>query len=747
MEYYALFLDDNGYIEKRLALIRFIGNPRSKSMPHITLRLFNKQRDGLQYIDKMRITYLNIIEPGTFNINSNKPPFVVFLKCESEELEEIEYKPDYPFSRLHITLYEGSDLTYARELNELLYKTQWNLKLAFKKSKYLTKKTVGEKALDNDYADRMKNIFKEVLGEDINDFLKEGQSREHKIALVERVISQLGSYREDEEAKIKEVESYYLKKDALEELNSSLDNNAQQRDPQESSAVDDNGRNIFYITPPEYAREMVLSAMQALDDGVTEIRFGDPAIGTGALFLALRRALEERNGAENRHYQMISAIGVDVDKEMVWDASMRYGKRGLKVIYGDALSLDIDLEEKRNLMLVNPPYDRHEQIPVDYRREIQRLAEEQTGISVIGDAGLYVYYLLIMDKWLEKGGVAAWLIPGNFMQTKYGKAVRIYLTSQVQLTRIHVYDETMVQFDNANVSTSLIVFRKQIPDDSAKILVSYGRSALDESNITCVDNTILRRRMKNWRSCIQDFSEDDVKYEKSSIKFEDLFNIKRGLATGANSFFVMTREEAGRRGIPEAAVKPLLPKERYLKSLIIDSDHDGYPKVEPQLVVIDCDWNEKIIREQYPLFFKYLQTAEQETENGRKIIERTLVKYRKPWYKQEKREPAPFLLTYMGRNKENLPPLYFIWNRSQAVALNTYILLYPKEWLQEILDKNEALYERLLNALNTSADKIIARQARIYSGALHKLEPGELKGLPVIDLPIEVLDGLKKIDH
>ena len=91
-------------------------------------------------------------------------------------------------------------------------------------------------------------------------------------------------------------------------------------------------------------------------------------------------------------------------------------------------------------------------------------------------------------------------------------------------------------------------------------------------------------------------------------------------------------------------------------------------------------------------------------------------------------------MTYMGRNKKNLPPLYFIWNKTDAAALNTYILLYPKERLQVFLDGGPARYRAVLEALNRTAEAIISERTRIYAGGLKKIEPGELAGLSVGEL-------------
>ena len=64
--------------------------------------------------------------------------------------------------------------------------------------------------------------------------------------------------------------------------------------------------------------------------------------------------------------------------------------------------------------------------------------------------------MLIMDKWLEIDGIAAWLIPNAFLQSRYGMALRQYLINNVQLLLIHTYDEDKTLFQNANVIPCLV---------------------------------------------------------------------------------------------------------------------------------------------------------------------------------------------------------------------------------------------------------------------------------------------------
>lgn len=749
MKYLALFLDNESYIEKCLTLIKYLSNPNSKSLPHVTLRIFDKEQDDkLEYIKSKKISSLNIIEAGTFNIETQEGPYVVYLRCESEELEEIDYKPDFPFSRLHVTLYEGRDLQYAQSLYSLLQKESWHFKLTFDFPKNLLEREIGSESLNTL---NLTSISKDILGEDYSLPSPNKISNKRKLNTVQDILGELKNYVDNQGSELAKIDSLYS--DAISAQNSDhFVDQSKKNDPingQTQIIIDgfpDNKltkpvQDAIYVTPPEYARDMAECALEAFGDDSKKILFGDSAIGTGALFIAIKRLIDTTNKDHHKAYSFASAIGIDIDEKMTKESFLRYSKRNLIVIYGDAISPNIDVGEKRNMMIVNPPYNRHEEIPEDYRDTAKELAEAQTGIRISAKAGLYVYHLLIMDKWLDDDGVGVWLLPTIFLQSKYGKAVRQYLTENVQLLRLHIYNEEKPQFHDTKVATTIVVFKKKPPITRQKIVVTYGDSIAEPQFSKSISLDEFRMK-NNWRSLICNHEDKDSK-TGSNIKFSSLFDIKRGLATGANSFFVLERDTAQKYEIPNEALKPILPKARHLKSLIIEAQSDGYPDVNPQMVLIDCNLNEEEIKKQFPAFYEYLQKAKKKDSKGNAIINRTLVKSRKPWYKQEFREPPLFLFTYMGRRKTNLPPLYFLLNKSKAIALNTYLLLYPKAWLRDAIRKDDSLCEELLSSLNKSAEKIISQQTRVYSGGLQKVEPNELKDMLITELPCKIIEAYK----
>ena len=134
--------------------------------------------------------------------------------------------------------------------------------------------------------------------------------------------------------------------------------------------------------------------------------------------------------------------------------------------------------------------------------------------------------------------------------------------------------------------------------------------------------------------------------------------------------------------------------------------------------------------------YNYLKTAPKD------VMQSTLVRNRHPWYHQEKRLPPPFLCTYMGRGSGKSAPLYFIWNKSEAIALNTYLMLYPHEELGKMLAAKPGIYMKLFSMLKEIELQEIIANGRVYGGGLYKIEPKELLNVHFMSFPSWLKDIL-----
>jgi hypothetical protein len=333
--------------------------------------------------------------------------------------------------------------------------------------------------------------------------------------------------------------------------------------------------------------------------------------------------------------------------------------------------------------------------------------------------------LLIAHAWLAENGLAAWLIPSEFMDVNYGDEVKRYLTERVCLLQIHRFCPSDVQFDDALVSSAIVVFEKRKPKADDTAVFSFGGTLTHPATTNAVSLDELRATRK-WTSLPR---RGGGRVKPSSATLGDFFTVKRGLATGRNDFFIVPREKLQELGIPAACVRPILPSPRFLKQEIVKTDADGWPTLDRQLALIACELNEEEIRRKWPRFAAYL-------EGGKKqgIHEGYITSRRCPWYSQERREPTPFLCTYMGRSLEK--PFRFIWNHSKATAANVYLLLYPKSYIVPMLTKKTAEVFEALQAIHP--DRFLS-EGRVYGGGLYKMEPAELMRLSADGLA-EVLE-------
>ncbi len=468
-----------------------------------------------------------------------------------------------------------------------------------------------------------------------------------------------------------------------------------------------------FATPPFLAKQMAEYVRELWKDRGDRIRFLDPALGTGSFYSALRAGFPQN--------LIESALGVEIDEAFAQAARELWAGTGLKVLKGDFTRLAPPQEGERcNLILTNPPYVRHHHLDQSEKLRLKRLSLGTLGREINGLAGLYCYFMLLSHDWLTDNGIGVWLVPSEFMTVNYGQALRHYLTTKVTLLRIHRFDPEELQFDDALVSSAIVVFRKASADPSHKPVLSYGGSLVQPRQDEQVPLPILASSRK-WTAFPGVRRQGVSAPAAEKVTLGTLFTIKRGIATGANGFFVLPREEARHRGFAGRFLKPILPSPRYLQQAIIESDDQGYPVIDRPLALIDTTLSEEEVRRACPPLWEYLREGERAG-----LTEKYLLAKRSPWYRQEQRAPAPFLCNYMGRLGKGGQPFRFVWNKSQAVAPNVYLLLYPVGPLSEALrnaPENWTVVFELLQRIDSAA---LINEGRVYGGGLYKMEPKEL---------------------
>jgi adenine-specific DNA-methyltransferase len=686
-------------------LLRNICDPQSKSKPHVTVRYFDKLDIPTGHLDQI-VTYIDVLAPGSFGLEPDavQPNRTVYLRCQSDELLGLEHKPLFPTSEFHVTVYDGEDREFAVRLQSLLRKYAWGFRVRLPSKTTLSAieikrkgsaKRLGEsrarhRSYSPDVAQLFEHLFKHPLESSFVSNLSDGM----RLRLVRKVCDSLhvatSRFPRAKKAHVEEPVTLL-----------SREHGAPQARPE------------VHLTPPELAHQIALTAISYLDERAV-IHFGDPAVGVGAFYSALLRVVDRK--------RIASAIGIDINPEQVVASQWRWGSRGMKVLQADYLHLET--LASRNLILANPPYLRQQDIPVDYKIELQNRASAAIGERVSGLSSQYVYFLILSHRWLLPDAICAWLIPAEFMRTQYGEVIRKYFTKHVQLLRVHQLDEEQTYFENAIVLPAIVFFRNRIPRSNDSVELSRGGSLVSPA---WTESVPLRRLREDH---VWTIPSQNLEHVGEGPTLGDYFRVQRGIATGANGFFIMTREEARARGLPKLALRPVLPKIKSIEGYVVEADEDGYPSGDVQHCVIDTTLDEREILGKFPRLHEYLQKGVNEG-----VLERTLVASRKPWYKQESREQPLFVCSYMGRGNKDHAPIRFLLNKSRAIGTNTYLHMYPSPALKSVILRTPSRAFELLALLNDIAASSLQNYTRLHAGGLQKIEPRELMRVPLVGAP------------
>ena len=457
-----------------------------------------------------------------------------------------------------------------------------------------------------------------------------------------------------------------------------------------------------FATPPPLALNMLAAARDALGPSAA-VRLLDPALGTGVFHWAAAKTFGRR---------LKRAWGFEIDPATAREARRLWTGHGLEVIGGDFCTASPPARERdrANLIVCNPPYVRHHHLAAR-RKQVLRERLEELGLCVNGLAGLYAYFLLLADAWLCRGGVGVWIVPAELLDAVYGRPLKAYLSQRVTLLRVHRFDPAQSRFDDALVSSVIVVLRKAAPAGGQETVLSFGGSLDAPQRVRRVPQAGLDPAAK-WGGPGR-ASRPAVK--RGPLTIGDLFVVRRGLATGANDYFILDRVEARRRGLPKRFLRPVLPGPRFIDGDAIERGPGGFPAGIRQLVLLDCPLAAGEIRSRHPGLARYLEIGRR-----RGIHLRYLPRHRNPWYAQERRPPAPILCTYMGRRSGGRF-IRFLRNDSEATAANVYHVLYPRPG-------GEALLGELFDGLR-QIGHAVGDAGRTYGGGLVKVEPKELAAI------------------
>lgn len=188
---------------------------------------------------------------------------------------------------------------------------------------------------------------------------------------------------------------------------------------------------------------------------------------------------------------------------------------------------------------------------------------------------------------------------------------------------------------------------------------------------------------------------------KRAMCLSEFIRVKRGIATGANEFFMFNQEEIREHELNPRYFIPVLPR----------ANMTQYPILTLDDFVSLAASNQRVFLLSAPVTFDdpklsaYLKLGE---EAG--VHKRFLTSHRFPWYTMERRELAPILFTVFNRG-----PFTVMRNDARIYNLTAFHSIFVKH--PELTD---IIFAYLLTPF---AADIIRANRREYGRGLEKLEP------------------------
>ncbi len=364
-------------------------------------------------------------------------------------------------------------------------------------------------------------------------------------------------------------------------------------------------------------------------------------------------------------------------------------------------------------VIANPPYVRHHNLSAEHKL-LARHYSTRFGSKVSSLSGSYVYFFLEALLRLNDRGRLVFITPTEFLDVRYGQAVKEALLSRCEIDEILVLEMDELAFEGVLTTSAITIATKcEAPSRRYRLVEGRLNGSIEKGREVELAAEVAPAVLP-WTPLLPSRAERIAPLlEGRTAKLGDYCRVRRGIATGDNSFFAMTSAEIEQWGIEEQFLVPVVLGSK-------DLPYEG---------PLDADFYASRIAEgaRGLLFFCHdpvealggtnaLRYIEHGLELG--LHERFNCRTRNPWYGVEPVPPADFFTTYMSRNRARIVR-NLIGARCMTSLLNV--------WAQPGVDP-EALRPSLEDSTNA---QLLREFGRTYGGGLGKIEPGDLIALPI----------------
>lgn len=424
----------------------------------------------------------------------------------------------------------------------------------------------------------------------------------------------------------------------------------------------------------------------------------DPATGPGTFIKNMDNAKNNMNiTVFEVDIKMLKLFKQNIDKDCL--------------IYNEDYLLR-ELKDKYDYIICNPPYNKFQKIP--QREQLIKEFERKYGIKMSGYSNYCVYFLVKSMNELAKDGKCVYIIPYEFLNCGYGEVIKKYLLDKKMLKSIIKFDNSLKLFNDATTTSCIIVLENSIHDEVEFVNIT---------NVDEINNINKFQDVKTYKYFELDIKEKWIKYFKNDnnmpyknlIQIKNIGAVKRGIATGSNSYFTLNKEKIKNYNISKEACLPCISKSPDVKEIVFNKKTFDELYENNKAVYLFNGVNAQSSSD-----FEYIKMGE---DND--IDKLYLTSHRTPWYSIEKKDSAPIWISVFSRNK-----LKIIRNEMMINNLTTFHGMYFNNMSKEEID---ILFCYLLTPIG---QEILYMNKREYGEGLDKFEPNDLNNAMILDIKV-----------
>jgi adenine-specific DNA-methyltransferase len=479
-----------------------------------------------------------------------------------------------------------------------------------------------------------------------------------------------------------------------------------------------------YYTPKYLAEFLTRWAVRTRSDYVLE-----PSCGDGVFIKTVADRLTELGTSAKWVAKQV--VGCELDQFEAVRAAERLLAKGvrramLNIICGDFFLNAESLKGRFQAAVGNPPFIRYQNFPEEQR--VRAFALMRTaGLRPNGLTNAWVPFVVASALALDPTGRLAMVVPAELLQVGYAAELRAYLGEA--FSRITVVTFRELAFEGIQQEIVLLLCEKGNSASSIEVLELQNTAELhqyDPSTFPLNGFKRLDRSNEKWTQYYLSQSEIDLlRGLRSEARLTRLGNIAHtdiGIVTGNNDVFVVSAEEARKRGL-ERHVQRLVGRSSQMGGLILHkSDWESNAELGQRAFLLNLP---PLALSKLPAGIRrYIEEAESAGHHkGYKCS------IRKVWYQVPSvYVPDAFLL----RQVHSYPKL--VVNEASATCTDTIHRVRFKRKIEP-----RRLAATFLNSMTFAFAEILGRS---YGGGVLELEPSEADLLPIV-LDGDGLDAVK----